>query len=70
MLLQAMPPLPRQLSAVAAKATAAPAERYASVSALADDVARFLEGAAVTALPEGPLRRVWRLVLKHRIAAA
>jgi serine/threonine protein kinase len=70
MLLQAMPPLPRELAAVAAKATAAPAERYASVPALADDVARFLEGAAVTALPEGPLRKVQRLVRKHRIAAA
>ena len=70
MLLRAMAPLPREIAAVAAKATAAPTDRYASVSALADDVTRFLEGAAVTALPDDPLRKAQRLIRKHRIAAA
>jgi len=69
MLLAAMPPLPREIAAVARKAGAPPARRYASVAELGADVRRFLEGDAVSALPEGPLRRAGRFLSRHRVAA-
>ena len=58
---------PKELQAIVARATAlAPAARYPSVRALADDVRRFLRGDAVHALPEGPLGRLLRFMSRHR----
>jgi serine/threonine-protein kinase len=60
---------PNELRAIVARATAlAPAARYASVRALADDVRRFLRGEAVDALPEGTLGRLLRFMSRHRRA--
>ncbi|NOU27019.1 MAG: protein kinase [Polyangiaceae bacterium] len=57
----------RELRAIVMKATALePADRYASVAALADDVRRFLRGDAVAALPEGPLAKLGRTMSRHR----
>ena len=53
------PDAPRALLAICRKATAiAPDGRYADVAALASDVARFVDGAAVSAHSEGVLQRV------------
>jgi serine/threonine protein kinase len=57
----------RPLQAICRKALAAePTARYAGVSELAQDVARFLEGERVSACPEGPLQKAGRLALRHR----
>ena len=57
----------RELRAIVMKATALePADRYASVAALADDVRRFLRGDAVAALPDGPLGKLVRAMSRHR----
>ena len=62
-------PAPNRVEAIARKATAADRIlRYPSVRALADDVSRYLDGAAVSAFPEGPLRRAARLASRHRVA--
>ncbi len=61
--------IPRELAAIIRRATArAPEARYASVSALADDVRRFLRGDAVLALPDPPVQRVLRWMGRHRQA--
>jgi len=60
-------PMPRALAAVRRQATAAdPADRYPSVQELADDIAHFLDGLAVSAYPEGPLARAWRWIVRNR----
>jgi len=60
---------PAALRAISRKAMAQlPGDRYPSVGDLAADVERFLDGAAVSAYPEGPLRRVARAVARHRVA--
>lgn len=60
-------PLPTELVAVIEKAmAAAPADRYASVGELADDLRRFLRGEAVLARPDTAWQRVVRQVAKHR----
>lgn len=60
---------PRALAAIVAKASAAERElRYARAEQLAEDVRRFRSGDAVSALPEGPLARAWRLAAKHQTA--
>jgi eukaryotic-like serine/threonine-protein kinase len=60
---------PAALRAISRKAMAhLPGDRYPSVGDLAADVERFLDGAAVSAYPEGPLRRVARAVARHRVA--
>jgi serine/threonine protein kinase len=62
---------PRSLRAVAQKAEAPdPEARYASVSALAADVSRFLSGERVQAHREGPGERLLRLAHKHRVPVA
>lgn len=59
--------IPRELAAICLKALAPrPEGRYASASELAADVALFLEGAAVSALPEGAWRKALRLAARHR----
>jgi serine/threonine protein kinase len=63
--------VPRALEAICRKALArAPENRYASVGDLREDVARFRDGAAVQALPEGPLSAGLRLLQRHRVAVA
>ncbi|MCK6488413.1 MAG: protein kinase, partial [Planctomycetes bacterium] len=61
--------LPRRLLAVVHKAMAlAPADRYASVDALAADLRRFLAGDAVAAYRESPLEGLLRQAHRHRRA--
>ncbi len=58
---------PKALSAIAGKALAEDAQqRYGSVEELGNDVARYLDGLPVSAYPEGPLRRLWRWVVRNR----
>ncbi|MFN2548704.1 MAG: serine/threonine-protein kinase [Myxococcales bacterium] len=64
-----MRPLPPALEAIARKATATLDARYPSAAALADDIDRFVEGDAVTAVPEGPFRKIARMLSRHRVAA-
>ncbi|WP_165231900.1 protein kinase domain-containing protein [Aquisphaera insulae] len=45
-----------------------PAHRYSTAGPLADDIDRFLRGRPVTAVPEGRLARVKRLVRRHPAA--
>ena len=40
---------------------------YADAALLAADVALFLEGAPVSAYPEGPWRRALRFAARHRL---
>jgi serine/threonine protein kinase len=66
---QVDPNLPRALEAVCLKALALePSGRYANAALLAADVAQFLEGAPVSAYPEGPWRRTLRFAGRHRVA--
>ena len=59
--------VPRPLEAICLKALAsAPEERYAAVQDLSRDVAQYLEGASVSAYPEGPWRRTLRFTAKYR----
>jgi len=61
------PDLPRAVEAVCLKALAAePGDRYPSAAELSADVALFLEGAAVSAFPEGPWRKTLRFASKYR----
>ena len=58
--------LPPALQAIISKATeAAPADRYASVKALADDVRRFARGRRVRAHHETVIQRVRRNIQNH-----
>lgn len=64
------PSAPAALRSIAAKATAAdPAARYHSAAELMADVAGWMEGRAVTAHAEGPLRRAGRVLYRYRVAA-
>jgi eukaryotic-like serine/threonine-protein kinase len=59
--------LPAPLAAACAKATCAePQERYASVTDLAADVARFLDGLPLEAYPDTLVRRAGRLFQRHQ----
>jgi len=65
------PDLGRPLEAICRKATASdPASRYPDVPALSADVARFLDGAAVSAWSETLLHRIRRIARRHRVALA
>jgi len=60
--------MPRALAAICAKATRSDREeRYGSVEELARDVARYIDGLAVSVYREGLLERFVRLILRHRI---
>lgn len=60
-------PVPRALAAIVSKALSVdPAQRYASVTALARDVEAFLSAEPVTAHPEGLLDKTGRLLDKYR----
>jgi serine/threonine-protein kinase len=64
-------PIPGELAAIVGKASAAaPADRYESVAALADDLRRFLRGDAVLARPDSAWQRAVRAIGRHRQAAA
>ena len=63
--------VPRDLDAVTLKAMAkAPADRYQSVSELAADLARWLDGRPVAAVPPRPWYVFKRWVRRHQMAAA
>ena len=63
--------MPRDLDAVTLKALAkAPAERYQSVSELDADLARWLNGRPVAAVPPRPWYVFSRWVRRHQVAAA
>jgi hypothetical protein len=57
------------LQAISRKAMAADlADRYPDVPALSADVARFLDGHAVSAYSESLLHRALRIARRHRVA--
>lgn len=59
--------LPKPLAAVCRKATAPRAtDRYNSVSELASEILKFLDGEPVLAYHETPLERLGRLLSRHR----
>ncbi len=61
--------LPRALNAICEKASAPlPENRYASVSELAADVSRFLDGLPVSAYSENLLEKMRRFYQRHQIA--
>lgn len=61
--------IPPALAAIARKAMAPePAARYTSATALAEDVARYLDGMAVSAYPENLARKLARLASRYRVA--
>ncbi|HBC88803.1 MAG TPA: hypothetical protein DCZ94_17815 [Lentisphaeria bacterium] len=63
--------IPDDLKAIIMKATALnPAVRYVSVSALADDIRRFLRGEETIAMPDDFMRRTFRKLYKHRMLTA
>ena len=63
--------LPAELAAIAAKATArAPAERYPDAGAMAEEVARFLDGRRVEAHAYTTLELARRLVRRLRVPIA
>ena len=63
--------IPGELGAIITKAASpAPADRYPSVAALADDLRRFLRGDAVLARPDSAWQRAVRSLGRHRQAAA
>jgi serine/threonine protein kinase len=60
---------PKAVAAIAQKAMAEePASRYASVSDLAQDVARYLDGAPVSAYPENVFQKAARWATRYRVA--
>jgi serine/threonine protein kinase len=62
-------PVPRRLSAIVSRAIASdPAQRYARVEALAEDVSRYLSGAQVAAHRESLAERIARVASRHRTA--
>ncbi|MEO5820222.1 MAG: protein kinase [Vicinamibacteraceae bacterium] len=63
--------VPGELGAIVTKASAGkPADRYASVADLADDLRRFMRGDAVRARPDSAWQRGVRWLGRHRQAAA
>src|SRR5690606_32783052 len=60
-------PVSQELDAIIARATAAePSARYGSVEELAADVRRSLRGEETLALPDAPMRRVRRWMVRHQ----
>jgi len=64
-------PVPRDLQAIAQRATARePADRYSSVEALDSDLANYLEGRPVEAASRRLGDRAWKFVKRHRLAVS
>jgi serine/threonine-protein kinase len=60
---------PKAVAAISQKAMAEePASRYASVSDLAEDVARYLDGGPVSAYPENLFQKAARWATRYRVA--
>jgi len=61
--------VPKAVAAISQKAMAEDrAQRYASVSDLAGDIARYLDGSPVSAYPEKVLQKVGRWATRYRVA--
>jgi len=61
-------PMPRPIDAICRRAMAEErAQRYQTVPELSEDIARFLDGLAVSAYPEGPPAQAWRWVVRNRV---
>jgi serine/threonine protein kinase len=64
------PTVPCDLETIVLKAVARePQGRYASASALADDLRRFIEDRPILARPVGPAERLWRWCRRNRAVA-
>src|SRR5262249_50838070 len=67
---QLAPGLPRDLVTVVHKAMAkAPADRYPTAAALAEDLCRFLDDRPILARRLGPLEQAWRWCRRHPAVA-
>jgi serine/threonine-protein kinase len=62
--------VPVEIEAIVQRATRlAPADRYPTIRALADDVRRYMRGEAIEALPDSATRKAARWIGKHRMQA-
>lgn len=58
---------PKRLAAIIRKAMAEKREdRFPSVEALQRDVTRFSSGLSIDAYSEGPLEKMWRVIVRHK----
>jgi eukaryotic-like serine/threonine-protein kinase len=63
------PSIPKQLIAIIRKATQLdPDDRYATVDALADDIRRYMRGAAIKARRDTLVQKLMRWMNRHRLA--
>jgi eukaryotic-like serine/threonine-protein kinase len=68
-LLRGEMPAPKAVVAISQKAMSEDrANRYASVSEFASDIARYLDGSSVSAYPENVFQKVGRWTARYRVA--